>query len=631
VKNPIKHFMIVISGIAILTLSHAVFVENPYPEITPARADAQGWLSAGHGQAFKAQQLETKPRFVIHRISVDNEQPVLGPGGVSINNCGGCDLESLSDEHSTIFPPRTFKEHPHDYLFFAAPKGVIVLTGGTGPNAQGQWTLDYAPDYGRWWTQNLPGSQNGAVFKKGGAHIHCPNAPQDNATKQDPTFDLNYALPGSLVIDPTIGENAEPGNLLMIYEGTNRCMGTADHHQPGNFYSTVGIATSDDDGHTWPAYVTGFAPFTQEEPDPPYTGPRAPDGAWGSQVCKGGLTCDPEPASNITYGRYSVLSEPVTVSDVMADADNFQRDYKEHGVGDAAPNAFVDMVHREHGTYLYVIFMGDPGFNLEGCLRVFYPGTDRGLRIARARLNGGKARLQFMKWYGPNVAYHNPAGSFELTRSLPLTKPKPSLNCPTNIAIPRTNEGLGEDGGGLGSPIFPLDPNGVPGTDSFTHCMATGQRQTDAQISYVPATGEYLLTFVCLSPRDPLHPHKHLSTPEASGAAWFYSTLDATKYDLSHQDKWSAPQEIAGSWDEISTDSNYDGWYPSFMSLNSPSGILGTSGYVFYLNGPVNSPINRQYMSRQFKIITSSADCNHGSTLRDDHDYDSKVYLERSF
>jgi hypothetical protein len=570
-------------------------------------------------------------RHLIQGISVSNEQIVLGPGGVSINSCNGCDLESLSDEHSTIFPPGTFQRHPHDYLLFAAPKGVIVLTGGVGPDSKGQWTLDYARDYGRWWPNNPPGSKNGAVFKKAGAHIHCPEAPQHDATKQDPTFDLNYALPGSLVIDPTIEKNAEPGNLLMIYEGTNRCMGTADYHQPGNFYATIGIATSDDDGHTWPAYVTGFTPFTQEEPDPPYSGPRAPDGAWGSQVCKGGLVCHPEPASNSTYGRYAVLSEPVTVSDVMADARNFDRDYTEHGVGDAAPNAFVDTAHSEHGTYLYVIFMGDPGFNLEGCLSVSYPGTERGLTIARARLNGGKDRLEFMKWYGPHVAYGNPAGSFELTHSMPLPDPNRPLHCPTDVAIRRTNAGLGKDGGGLGSPIFPLDPKGAPGTESFKHCLATGQSQTDPQISYVPATAEYLLTFVCTSPRDPLHPHQPLSTPE--GAAWFYSTIDATRYNLSHQDEWSTPEQIVGSWGEISTDRNYNGWYPSFMSLKFPSGMLGTSGYVFYLNGPVNSPNNRQYTTRQFTITTIPVKRNSHVLLRDDYDCDTHGHghLERGF
>jgi hypothetical protein len=206
-------------------------------------------------------------------------------------------------------------------------------------------------------------------------------------------------------------------------------------------------------------------------------------------------------------------------------------DFTEHALGNQAPSAFVDTVHTENGTYLYAVFNAGSGNNLSGCLSVSYPGTGRGIGIARAKLNGGTDRLQFMKWYGPNVAYGNPEGSFELTKSLPLTYPDPSLNCPTDFSKPRTNEGLGQDGGGLSSPILPLDPEGGYDKDdtySFEHCMANGQLQLDVQISYVPATAEYLLTFVCRSARDPLHPHKPLSTSDASGAAWFYSTLDAT-------------------------------------------------------------------------------------------------------
>ncbi len=216
--------------------------------IDTGRCDLTEAGSTTNSAPTMAEPLGKRSRPVIQGISVYNEQPVLGPGGVSINSCNGCDFMSLSDEHTTVFPPGTFKGHSRDYLFFAAPKDVIVLTGGKGPNEQGQWTLNYASDYGLWWPDNPAGSQNGAVFKKAGAHMQCPTV--TDASLQDPTFDLNYALPGSLVIDPTVKRKAEPGNLLMIYEGTNRCMGTKGPDQAGGFYSTVGIATSDDAGHT---------------------------------------------------------------------------------------------------------------------------------------------------------------------------------------------------------------------------------------------------------------------------------------------------------------------------------------------------------------------------------------------
>jgi hypothetical protein len=257
------------------------------PIIGTDRCDpAKAGPSTSQEQTAMAEQLAIKIRSLIQGISVSNEQPVLGPWGNSINNCGDdCHLSSLSDEHSTIFPPRTFKHHPQDYLFFAAPGGVIVLTGGKGPSEQGQWTLDYASDYGLWWPNNPLWSRNGAVFRKPGAHLQCPRV--TDATQQDPTFDLNYALPGSLVIDPTVKKNAEPGNLLMIYEGTNRCMGTKGPHQTGGVYSTVGIATSDDEGHTWPAYVIGFSPLNQDEPEDPYIGPRAPEARGEARSVKG--------------------------------------------------------------------------------------------------------------------------------------------------------------------------------------------------------------------------------------------------------------------------------------------------------------------------------------------------------
>ena len=603
-KILMKHFALLIAGIAALALSADVFADNPHQKISPARAaddapsisagcsdPAKGWLSTSQGQTAMARLNSTNTRQLIQGISVYNEQPVLGPGGVPINSYGNGDLSSLSDEHSTIFPPGTFKSHPDDYLFFAAPKGVVVLTGGAGPNAKGQWTLDYASDFGHW----LSGQQDGEVFAAAMAHLSCPTV--EDVTQQDPTFDLNYALPGSVVIDPTNKKDAAPGNLLMVYEGTNRCMGSTGKNpkQLGNFYATVGIATSDDDGHSWPAYVSNFTPLPTQNPS---EGPNAPYGAWGRDVCKGGEICVPESASNSKYGRYAILSPSVTLRDIMADADHFTDDFQEHGLGDAALSAFVDTVHKENGTYLYVVYEGNPG-NLQGCLSASYPGTEKGLKIARAKLNGGTARLLFTKWYGPNVVYENPEGTFDPTGSEPNPNPSPiSRECPTNVATYRTNQGLGEGAGGLASPIFPR-ADYLSHNDSFKHCQASVQGQTDPSISYVPATSEYLLTFVCTSPSDPL------TGAGGPGAAWFYSTLDATLYDLSHQEKWSAPQEIVGSWAPVKSNADSDGWYPAFMTPLLPSGTLGTSGYVFYLKGPINDPSNRQYTSRQFNITTT--------------------------
>jgi hypothetical protein len=502
---------------------------------------------------------------------LDTRQPVLGPGGVTINNYGG--LATLADEHSTIFPPGTFPGHA-DYLLFVATRtnlnpissGVVALTGGSGPNASGQWTLDFAPDYGLYAPGNPAGQQNGQLLISPMLHRNCPSV--NDRKLQDPTFDLNYADPGSVVLDPTNRPNKGPGSLIMIYEGTNRCIGLkgGDNVSAGNsFYSTIAVATSTDFGHTWPTYR--YALDNSGDPQYPLpfqnpsTGPVAPHGATGSDVCIGN-NCNSAPwPPNSNYGRYTVLHPLITVADAIA--SDVTKGGLSSSMGNAVPSAFVDDVHGEedassdddhgHGaTYLYELHnyaTGPPGLD--------YPqlpnGQNSDLMVARAQLNGGTAPLQFSKWY---------QGSF-------------------------SQLGLG----GLESPIFP--------SGNFQNCEANGQLKTMAQISYVQQTHQYLLTFVCISPHgDPA------TASGESGAAWFFSTT----YDLSRQDQWTAPQEILGSWslyDPQSKNCNdYEGWYPSFMSLDHKSGRLSTTGYVFYMKGCSggDTPGGRQYSTRTFTM-----------------------------
>jgi DNA-directed RNA polymerase specialized sigma24 family protein len=51
---------------------------------------------------------------------------------------------------------------------------------------------------------------------------------------------------------------------------------------------------------------------------------------------------------------------------------------------------------------------------------------------------------------------------------------------------------------------------------------------------------------------------------------------------------------------------NFNGWYPTLMSLQHKPGHLTTSGYVFYMNGCTDneSPGGRQFSSRAFQIHT---------------------------
>ncbi len=494
--------------------------------------------------------------------TADTARAVRAPDGSPLDTYGG--LSTLADEHSTILPPGTLPGHP-DYLFFVATRtnlnpissGVVVLSG-SGPDARGQWTLDFAPDYGPYDPANPAGSQNGQIFLSPMDHDLCPTVTE--LDRQDRTFDLNYADPGSVVVDPTNRADQGPGRLLMVYEGTNRCIGLpgGNNVQPGtSFYSTIAVATSNDDGHSWPAYRYALDPDGMPlYPLPsqnPSAGPRAAFGALGDSVCIGN-DCNALPwPPDASYGRYAVLGPPVTIGDAM---NNPATDGGLTGhVGDSAPAAFVDDVRGGPAPYLYEIHNYDPGPSALG--NPSLPnGQNSDLMVSRAQLNGGTAPLAFSKWY---------QGSFS----------QPGL-------------------GGVESPVFP------PGT--FRSCEAPGQLKTMGAISFVEPTQQYLLTFVCMSPLgDPA------TGSGGSGAAWFFSTND----DLSHQDHWSTPQEIVGSWSAYDPNSPncdvYSGWYPSLMSLNARQGRLSTRGYVFYMKGCTGgeTPGGRQYSTRVFTITTA--------------------------
>jgi hypothetical protein len=501
----------------------------------------------------------------------DTRQAVLAPdGSFPLNNYGG--LGTLADEHSTIFPPGTLPGH-WDYLFFVATRtdlnpissGVVALTGGPGPNEKGQWTLDFARDYGRYFPNSPKDQQNGQVFLSPVEHRNCPSVSENKF--QDQTFDLNYADPGSIVLDPTDRANKGPGSLIMIYEGSNRCIGLSggDNVLAGNsFYSTIAVATSNDFGHSWPSYrymldANGF-PMDPVPSQNPSKGPEALSGATGKSVCIGNdCAAAPWPPDN-NYGRYEVLHPQLTIADAMQ--SSVTKGGLSSQMGDAVPSAFVDDVHafgesdsHDDGRgplYLYELHnyaVEPPGLDFPQLPN----GQNSDLMIARAQLNGGTAPLVFKKWY---------QGAFS----------QPGL-------------------GGLESAIFP--------SGAFENCEAIGQLKTMGSISYVEETQQYLLTFVCISPR---------GDPGSPGSAWFFST----NYDLSRPDRWSTPQEIVGSWsafiDPKTTSCNdYDGWYPSFMSLHHKPGYLTTNGYVFYMKGCTgggDTPGGREYSTRAFTIVT---------------------------
>lgn len=492
--------------------------------------------------------------------SSDTHQIVLAPDGSgdAINRYGG--LGGVSDEHASVFAPGSLQGNG-DYLFVVATGteargtiGAVVLSGGAGPDANGQWTFDFpkADGYGYYGSDpdNPSPGDFGHIFMAPTAQGHCPTVADGNPAHQDPTFDLNYAAPGSVVKDPTSG----PGRLLMVYEGANTCLGSIGGARSDNSaYISTGVATSLDYGYTWPTYHgTASFDFVPLPGANKTQGPNAPSGALGSAVCMGNDCATTPP---VTYGRYPILSLPVSLATAMATGESLS-----DKVGEAEPSAFVDDAGGGPAPYLYVVHgyaPGDLGPSLPN-------GRKSDLTVARAQLNGGTSRLSFLKWNGQSFA---------------------------NLGV-----------GGVDSPILPDGP--------FETCGDPAQGRNAGSISYVVPTQQYLLTFICNSPSDPAG---GAGSGGPRGSAWFYSI----SYDLSDPGRWSAPQEIVGSWMPWDTGTpagsygcpSFKGWYPTFMSLGRKPGHLSANGHVFYLwgclgGGAGGTPPKRQYSSRAFTITT---------------------------
>jgi hypothetical protein len=496
--------------------------------------------------------------------SYDTAKPVLAPDGSGnpINMYGG--LTTLADEHVTVMPPGTLNGN-QDYLFFVASKtnlngissGLVVLTGGLGPRPDGQWTFDFAPNFGFYSAGGAAGSTNGQIFLSPTEHDQCP-VPLSGTVNQDPTFDLNYADPGTVLVDPT---SSTPGSLLMIYEGTNRCLGAQEGAIAGgsaSFYSSLAVATSTDYGLTWPTYsghpATATTPIFNPVPLPGQNrsqGPSAPEGAVGpGQACDGGNCAQ---AVGADYGRYAVVAPATGISSIMTELGGIPL---ANNIGNSQPAAFLDDVSGSPAPYLYVVHQYNPG-NFDPSGSPYWNGSGSDLVLARGQLNGGSGMLTFSKWYG---------GAF------------------------------GESGlGGYQSPIF------AAGSPSY--CLGNGQLREMGSISYVETAQQYLLVFVCHSNSDPA------TGSPGPGTAWFYSTNG----DLSSADQWSKPQEIEGSWSPLVANGNGCAdfaAYPTLMSMWTRPGHLTNRGFVFYTQGCPGDegtgggtpPPARVYGTREFQM-----------------------------
>lgn len=306
----------------------------------------------------------------------------------------------------------------------------------------------------------------------------------------------------------------------------------------------LGIATSSDYGKHWPLYAPTA---TYVLPPLPYQntvqGPDVPV-ELGAFGAKVCVTDCGVPTPYPGYGRYATMAPPTG-----------------EGIRDAQPAAFVDNVTSGSPVYVYSVQDYKPaGLLPDG--RVF------DITIARAALNGGSGPLVFEKWNGQTC---DPSGA-------------PCWTAPTSGHFNNAEE-------------YPILKDGA-----FEACADPGQKRSSPSISYVESTQQYVLTFVCASDGDP---HLGPNQPGAEhGAAWFF----ATSRDLSDPNQWgvTAPVEIIGSWNPFSPADFYDGWYPTFMSLDHDQARLASRGFAFYLWGCEGGGCGgRHFATRRFTIQTT--------------------------
>lgn len=478
-------------------------------------------------------------------IGVDTEQPVMSSEypTLTINERY---VRSAADEHSSVLPPNYLSNKQRDYLFFLA-------SGYTHGNTDiGAMVLQSkGPDKnGQWFMQSAAGYGDygeggyGTVFLAPVTESRCPAMPVP-----DETFDQGYAAPGTVIKDPT-----RPGqHLLMFYEGANTCIGAEPGgSKPGTgSYITMGVATSNDGGVKWPRYQSNadfksvLLPWANAT-----QGPNAPDGAFGSAVCTGN-TCPVHVSDN--YGRYPVLSPVLTLDYLYQTYINLFGN-----VGNSEPAVFLNDVHHEAEPWVYAVYTDIPG---KVSVNQLANGRTKDLVIARARLKKSGARLVFYKWDGTKF-----------------------------------------ESAGLGGEGYPFLPDG-----DATNCADPRQERSQGSISFVQATRQYLLVFVCNSLNNPFDP-----TDTNTGSGWFYSVTDK----LDDPTSWSTPQLIDGTYEDWNIPDpgrgcpEFHGWYPTFMSLKRAPGKLGLTGYAFYTTGalgacnPPDPTRKRVYSSRLFSIAT---------------------------
>jgi len=476
----------------------------------------------------------------------DTHQLVLGPKGGSVN-ASGLGVGPVPDEHSSVFAPGTLGAN-HDYLFFLATGegghahiGVSVLSGGSGPDQNGQWTLRFprADGYGFYGVDGF-----GPVFNPATKGSICPATPNNLATEQDQTFDMHYAASGSIVKDLT----APPGSTLMVYEGTNACIGNkgGDIFGDNDDYISLGIATSLDYGKTWPTYrgnsTFDYVPLPNVNQS---QAPHKPMGAWGADVCMGNCPgSSPILTPPDSYGRYTVVTPTTSLDTLMKAGAALTSKYGEQEI-----SGFVDDAAPGSRRYLYANFGN--------------------VRVARAALDGGSTRLTFKKWDGQG--FNSPGIGGEEASVLPSGTFE-------NCEAPSQNQ--------FGSSISYVEQ-----TQQYLLtlvCISTGDPQLGSNQPGAKRGGAWFWS----SSYD-LSDQTQWSLPQEIEGSW-------SEFD-------DAPAASPSPTASPSPCGDYKGYYPTFMSLGKGAGHLSLDGHVFYLWGCQGggTPGGRQFSSRAFTITTT--------------------------
>lgn len=211
------------------TMSRRMSKKQAIMMINGVLAAAVALALLDHPPAVGAQQ---RAHSEIESISVSADQTLTYPDAAPVPY-----LNFFPDEHMTFLPPASSSS---PYLVFGASTvtGTSIYGFAVVLESTDLKTFDFAT------AQGYPLIVLTVPALGTPAQGYC-----------DPTylteFDTSYAAPGFVAQDPTL----PAGNLVMVYEAENHCVGGAYNGADG--YASVGFTRSSNNGITWPEPETG--------------------------------------------------------------------------------------------------------------------------------------------------------------------------------------------------------------------------------------------------------------------------------------------------------------------------------------------------------------------------------------